>query len=175
MDNILDHCVLVIVPTSNPDGRVTGIRGNSAVADTNRDYFLQSQPEEKIDAALQQEFLATGALHLHGYVTPTLDRRSDTMPHNPGLQYDIFSKWNTKRDGTTRTTSTPWATRCSAPSMTGTPAAARSRTYTISAAHLRGHHGDHHHQLQREPDQRPAPRSRSSVSQKPATTASTPW
>ena len=96
VDTLLDHCVLVIVPTANPDGRVAGIRGNSAVADTNRDYFLQSQPEEKIDAALQQEFLAPGALHLHGYVTPTLIDGL-TMPHNPGLQYDIFPKWNQAR------------------------------------------------------------------------------
>ena len=96
VDKILDHCLLVVVPTSNPDGRVAGIRGNSAVADTNRDYFLQSQPEEQIDAALQQDYLAVGALHLHGYVTPTLIDGL-TMPHNPGLQYDIFPKWNQRR------------------------------------------------------------------------------
>jgi len=96
VDKILDHCVLVVVPTSNPDGRVANIRGNSAVADTNRDYFLQSQPEEKIDAAIQQQYLAAGALHMHGYVTPTLIDGL-TMPHNPGLQYDIFPKWNQAR------------------------------------------------------------------------------
>jgi hypothetical protein len=96
VDKILDHCILVVVPTANPDGRVAGIRGNAAVADTNRDYFLQSQPEEKIDAALQQQYLAPGALHMHGYVTPTLIDGL-TMPHNPGLQYDIFAKWNQER------------------------------------------------------------------------------
>jgi hypothetical protein len=96
IDKILDHCILVVVPTANPDGRVAGIRGNSAVADTNRDYLVQSQPEEKIDAALQQEYLAPGALHLHGYVTPTLIDGL-TMPHNPGLEYDIFAHWNQLR------------------------------------------------------------------------------
>jgi flagellin-like hook-associated protein FlgL len=96
IDKLLDHCVLVVVPTANPDGRVMGIRGNAAVADTNRDYFLQSQPEEQIDAALQQEFLAPGALHMHGYVTPTLIDGL-TIPHNPALQYDIFAKWNQAR------------------------------------------------------------------------------
>ena len=96
VDKLLDHCVLVIVPTANPDGRVMGIRGNSAVADTNRDYFVQSQPEEKIDAAIQQQYLAPGALHLHGYVTPTLIDGL-TIPHNPALEYDIFGKWNQAR------------------------------------------------------------------------------
>jgi hypothetical protein len=102
IDKILDHCVLVIVPTSNPDGRVAGIRGNAAVADTNRDYFLQSQPEEKIDAALQQKYLAPGALHMHGYVTPTLIDGL-TMPHNPGLEYDIFAHWNQLRTAQNKT------------------------------------------------------------------------
>ena len=62
-----------------------GIRGNVAVADTNRDYFLQSQPEEQIDA-IQQQWLATGALHLHGYVTPTpstATRRRSTWAPTP--------------------------------------------------------------------------------------------
>jgi hypothetical protein len=96
VDKLLDHCVLVVVPTANPDGRVMGIRGNAAVADTNRDYFLQSQPEEQIDAAIQQTYLAPGALHLHGYVTPTLIDGL-TIPHNPALEYDIFAKWNQAR------------------------------------------------------------------------------
>jgi hypothetical protein len=96
IDKILDHCILVVVPTANPDGRVAGRRGNDAVADTNRDYFIQSQPEEKNDAAIQQQYLAPGGLHMHGYYTPTLDDGL-TMPHNPGLQYDIFAKWNQLR------------------------------------------------------------------------------
>ncbi len=96
IDKLLDHSILVVVPTANPDGRVMGIRGNAAVADTNRDYFLQSQPEEKIDSALQQKYLAPGALHMHGYVTPTLIDGL-TIPHNPALQYDIFAKWNQAR------------------------------------------------------------------------------
>ncbi len=96
VDKLLDHCILVVVPTSNPDGRVMGIRGNAAVADTNRDYLVQSQPEEQIDAAIQQQYLAPGALHMHGYVTPTLIDGL-TIPHNPGLEYDIFAKWNQAR------------------------------------------------------------------------------
>jgi hypothetical protein len=96
VDNILNHSILVVVPTSNPDGRVMGIRGNAAVADTNRDYFVQSQPEEQIDAAIQQQWLATGALHLHGYVTPTLVD-GDTMPLNPGTDAIAYYTWNSMR------------------------------------------------------------------------------
>ena len=96
IDKILDHCILVVVPTANPDGRVAGRRGNDAVADTNRDNFLQSQPEEKIDTAIMQQYLAPAGLDMHGYVTPTLIDGL-TMPHNPGFQYDIFAKWNQAR------------------------------------------------------------------------------
>jgi len=103
VDKILNHSILVIVPTSNPDGRVMGTRGNGGgpdivpgVADTNRDYFLQSQPEEQIDAAIQQQWLATGALHLHGYASPMLVD-GDTKPLNPGTDAINYYTWNTKR------------------------------------------------------------------------------
>jgi len=101
VDNILNHSILIVVPTSNPDGRVMGIRGNAAVADTNRDYFLQSQPEEQIDAAIQQQWLATGALHLHGYETPMLVD-GDTMPLNPGTDATTYYTWNSKRHFVTK-------------------------------------------------------------------------
>ena len=101
VDKLLDHCILVVVPTSNPDGRVIGIRGNVAVADTNRDYFLQSQPEEQIDSAIQQQYLATAALHLHGYVSPMLVD-GDTKPLNPGTDAVNYYTWNTKRVTQTR-------------------------------------------------------------------------
>ena len=102
--------------------RVMGIRGNAAVADTNRDYFLQSQPEEQIDAAIQQQWLATGALHLHGYETPMLVD-GDTMPLNPGTDATNYYTWNTKRYAVPRKPSPPpvWGSR--APCSTGTPAA----------------------------------------------------
>ncbi len=103
VDKILNHSILVIVPTSNPDGRVMGTRGNGGgvnvvpgVADTNRDYFVQSQPEERIDAAIQQQYLATGALHLHGYETPMLVD-GDTKPLNPGTDAVNYYTWNTMR------------------------------------------------------------------------------
>ena len=102
VDKLLDHAVLIFVPTQNPDGRVMGIRGNSAVADTNRDYFIQSQPEERNSAAVQQQYLETAGLDMHGYYNPMLIEGL-TPPHNPGLQYDIFAHWNQLRIGANRT------------------------------------------------------------------------
>ena len=71
------------------------------VADTNRDYFLQSQPEEQIDAAIQQQWLATGALHLHGYEQPMLVD-GDTMPLNAGTDAIAYYTWNSKRHFVTK-------------------------------------------------------------------------
>jgi hypothetical protein len=36
-----------------------------------------------------REWLPTGAYGLYGYVTPTLVE-STTVPHNPGVEYDIW-------------------------------------------------------------------------------------
>ena len=102
IDKLLDHAIIVFVPCSNPDGRVLGQRGNQWGLDTNRDYLNQSQPEQQIDAPIQQKYVATGALHQHGYVTPTLIDGL-TMPHNPGLEWDIFGSWNQLRTEANRT------------------------------------------------------------------------
>ncbi len=133
VDNILDHSILVVVPTSNPDGRVMGIRGNAAVADTNRDYFLQSQPEEQIDAAIQQQWLATGALHLHGYVTPTLVD-GDTMPLNPGTDAIAYYTWNSKRHAASKADFTAAGLGIQSPVLDWNASGNIPTTYTIAAA-----------------------------------------
>ncbi len=133
VDNILNHSILVVVPTSNPDGRVMGIRGNAAVADTNRDYFLQSQPEEQIDAAIQQQWLATGALHLHGYVTPTLVD-GDTMPLNPGTDAIAYYTWNTKRYAASKDAFTAAGLGIQSPVLDWNASGDIPTTYTIAAA-----------------------------------------
>jgi hypothetical protein len=33
---------------------------------------------------------------MHGYVTPTLIEAT-TKPHNPGIEYDLWLKWNQSR------------------------------------------------------------------------------
>ena len=62
----------------------------------NRDFLVQSQSETRNSVRLQQEFLATAGLAMHGYVNPTLIDGL-TKPHNPGLEYDIFAYWNQLR------------------------------------------------------------------------------
>ena len=97
VDEILNHCgPSSIIPSMNPDGRVMGIRQNENRFDMNRDFLVQSQPEVKNNVRVQQRWLATNGLALHGYYNPTLDDGL-TKPHNPGMEYDIFAYWNQRR------------------------------------------------------------------------------
>ncbi len=96
VDKFLDHGILAVIPTINPDGRVAGTRANGNNFDMNRDWIVQSQPEVRASVRFQQEWLAPVGLDLHGYVNPTLVDGL-TKPHNPGLEYDIFLNWNQRR------------------------------------------------------------------------------
>ena len=96
VDELLDHAIVVVIPTTNPDGRVAGRRTNENAFDLNRDFFVQSQPEVRANTAFQLEWLAPVGLYMHGYYNPTLvDGLS--KPHNPGLEYDKFLYWNQRR------------------------------------------------------------------------------
>ena len=101
VDAVLDHGIVVFNAVQNPDGRVAGTRANGAGFDLNRDYLTQSQPEVKASAAVMQEWLFPDMLDQHGYVTPTLIEAT-TKPHNPGIDYDLFLKWNQARTGANR-------------------------------------------------------------------------
>ena len=57
-----------------------------------------------LDRPIDDEPALPGALHLHGYVTPTLIDGL-TIPHNPALEYDIFAKWNQARTARVNSTS----------------------------------------------------------------------
>ena len=96
VDALLDHAILVVIPTTNPDGRTAGTRANNNGFDMNRDLLVQSQPEMRANTALQLEWLAPVGLFLHGYFNPTLIDGL-TKPHNPGLEYDVFLYWNQRR------------------------------------------------------------------------------
>ncbi|HEX5901552.1 MAG TPA: M14 family zinc carboxypeptidase [Actinomycetota bacterium] len=93
VDAVLDHAILIVIPSQNPDGRFLGTRQNANGFDMNRDLFVQSQSEMRANVALQLEWLAPVMLAMHGYVNPTLIDGL-TKPHNPGLEYDLFLKWN---------------------------------------------------------------------------------
>jgi hypothetical protein len=96
VDDLLDHAILVVIPTTNPDGRIAGTRTNNNGFDMNRDLLVQSQPEMRSNIAFQLEWLAPVGLAMHGYVSPTLIDGL-TKPHNPGLEYDLFLNWNQRR------------------------------------------------------------------------------
>jgi hypothetical protein len=96
VDQMLDHSILVVIPSQNPDGRFLGTRANGNGFDMNRDLLVQSQVEIRANIRLQQEWLAPVMLAMHGYVNPTLVDGL-TKPHNPGLEYDIFAYWNQLR------------------------------------------------------------------------------
>jgi hypothetical protein len=96
VDDILDHAILIVIPMENPDGRLAGTRANGNGFDMNRDWLVQSQSEVRTSVALQQQWLATVGLDLHGYVNPTLVDGL-TKPHNPGIEYDRFLYWNQRR------------------------------------------------------------------------------
>ena len=96
VDAWLDHAVLVFNVIQNPDGRIAGTRANGNGFDLNRDYITQSQSETTASVGVIKEWFPTGVYDLHGYATPTLVEGT-TVPHNPGIEYDIWTKWNQPR------------------------------------------------------------------------------
>ena len=96
VDAILDHAVVLFNVIPNPDGRIAGMRANGNGFDLNRDYLTQSQPETAAAVSILQEWLPPDLLDLHGYVTPTLVEAT-TKPHNPGIEYDLWLRWNQAR------------------------------------------------------------------------------
>jgi hypothetical protein len=96
VDDLLDHAILVVIPSANPDGRTAGLRRNANDFDMNRDFLVQSQQEVQANIDLQLEWLAPVGLALHGYFNPTLIDGL-TKPHNPGIEYDTFVYWNQRR------------------------------------------------------------------------------
>jgi hypothetical protein len=96
IDAWLDHAVLIFNVVQNPDGRIAGTRSNGNGFDLNRDYITQSQTETRASISVIREWFPTGVYDLHGYVEPTLVEGT-TIPHNPGIEYDLWTKWNQPR------------------------------------------------------------------------------
>jgi Zinc carboxypeptidase len=96
VDAILDHVIVVFNSDQNPDGRAAGTRANSNGFDLNRDFLTQSQPEVQASVRVMQRWLFPDMLDQHGYQTPTLVEAT-TKPHNPGIDYDLWLRWNQPR------------------------------------------------------------------------------
>jgi hypothetical protein len=96
VDTVLDHAIVIFNVIHNPDGHILNQRANGNNFDLNRDWLTQSQPETKATVPLIQKWLSPELLDQHGYVTPTLIEAT-TKPHNPGIEYDMWLKWNQAR------------------------------------------------------------------------------
>jgi hypothetical protein len=96
VDDVLNHSILIVNTIQNPDGHILNQRANGNNFDLNRDWLTQSQPETRATFPLIQEWLPADLLDQHGYVTPTLVEAT-TKPHNPGIEYDLWLKWNQSR------------------------------------------------------------------------------
>jgi hypothetical protein len=96
VDAVLDRAVVAFNVIQNPDGRIAGVRSNGNGFDLNRDYVTQSQSETRASVEAFRRRLPTETLDLHGYVEPTL-LEATTVPHNPGIEYDLWLKWNQPR------------------------------------------------------------------------------
>jgi hypothetical protein len=96
VDAILDHAIVLFNVIHNPDGHIANTRTNGFNFDLNRDFLTQSQSETRASVKVMQEWLPPDMLDLHGYVTPTLIEAT-TKPHNPGIEYDLWLKWNQAR------------------------------------------------------------------------------
>jgi hypothetical protein len=96
VDALLDHAIVIVIPSENPDGRFLGTRGNANGIDMNRDFLVQSQSEVRAEIAFQLRWLAPVGLAMHCCGNPTLIDGL-TKPHNPGIDYDLFAYWNQLR------------------------------------------------------------------------------
>jgi Zinc carboxypeptidase len=97
VDRILDHSVVLFNVIQNPDGRINGLRQNGNGFDLNRDFLTQAQPETKASVSVMQKWQPPDMLDLHGYLDPVLLIEATTKPHNPGIEYDLWLKWNQDR------------------------------------------------------------------------------
>ncbi len=96
VDAILDDVIVLFNIDQNPDGRALGQRANGFNFDLNRDFLTQAQSETKASVSIMQKWLPADMNDQHGYVTPTLVEAT-TKPHNPGIDYDLWLKWNQSR------------------------------------------------------------------------------
>ncbi len=92
VQDILQNEILLFNVVQNPDGRVSGQRGNANGIDVNRDFITQSQPETRATVKVFTEWNPMIVLDLHGFTTPML-LEPCTPPHNPNYEYDLYIKW----------------------------------------------------------------------------------
>ena len=89
---ILENLIVLVVPTMNPDGRVTDKWSNDNMFDLNRDFITASQPEARAIISILRDWNPLVMYDLHGYYEEyTMD--PVTEPYNPALSVDLYLKW----------------------------------------------------------------------------------
>ncbi|HEY6567675.1 MAG TPA: M14 family zinc carboxypeptidase [Actinomycetota bacterium] len=81
--DILDRCVVVIVPTQNPDGRKSDLRRNAYAFDLNQDHLARTQPETdgKIELMRQYPPAVLTDHHEFGYYRSFFPPNDDPVYH----------------------------------------------------------------------------------------------
>ena len=89
IDEVLDHVIILLNFTNNPDGRDKNKRTNAAGFDLIRDNAYQTQVET---IAVNQElakWTPLSVIELHGYIEDFIIEPA-TPPHNPNYEYDLL-------------------------------------------------------------------------------------
>ncbi|MDR2832319.1 MAG: hypothetical protein LBV67_01230 [Streptococcaceae bacterium] len=89
VEEALARFIFVFVPTNNPDGHDSMLRGNSYGFDLNRDASYQTQIENRLLIADVMKWNPIAFLEFHGHVAHMLIEPT-TGPHNPNYEYDLL-------------------------------------------------------------------------------------
>ena len=89
VDELLEHVIVVMNLTENPDGRYYNTRQNANGFDVNRDNGYQTQVESRIVVEQIAKWNPISFLDLHGFVKGFLIEPC-TPPHDPNYEYDLL-------------------------------------------------------------------------------------
>ncbi|MFJ7649198.1 M14 family metallopeptidase [Lysinibacillus sp. NPDC097279] len=91
INEVLDHVIILLNFTHNPDGRAKNKRHNAEEFDLIRDNAFQTQVET---IAVNQElakWTPLSFIELHGYIEDFIIEPG-TPPHNPNYEYDLLAE-----------------------------------------------------------------------------------
>lgn len=90
VNQLLDHIILIVVPTENTDGRTNNVRQNGNGFDINRDSLFQTQIETQNMAKVIAKWNPATLIELHGYVSG-YQVEPCSPPYEPNFEYDLFA------------------------------------------------------------------------------------
>lgn len=90
VNELLEHIILIVVPTQNVDGRVHNVRQNGNGFDLNRDSLFQTQVETQNMSKVIAKWNPATLIELHGFVKG-FQVEPCSPPHEPNFEYDLFA------------------------------------------------------------------------------------